>query len=130
MLLHLKPNQTKVKRSGLQVTQFCFQNFQPPLPESGSAKPVPDQPLVGKSVDSSPLLAHSVSEENHAHVLLVSSDSPESRNDSPNPATPEGSPSVPLAHGGNHTIPPPSSLVASFDWNRLIVGRLPSHMPF
>ena len=77
-----------------------------------------------------PPINHSVSEENHAHVLLVSSDSPESRNDSPNPAVPEGPPSVPLAHGGNQTIPPPSSLVVSFDWNHLIASRLPSHMPF
>lgn len=96
------------------------------LPEPGCVQLVPDQPLVGKSVDSSPPLAHSLSDENHAHVLLVSSDSPESRNDSLNPAALEGSPSVPLAHGGNHMIPPPSSLVASFDWNRLITGRLPS----
>lgn len=86
--------------------------------------------MVGKSDDSSPPLAHSISEENHAHVLLVSSASSESRNDSHNPTAPEGSPSFPLAPGGNHAIPPPSSLVASFDWNRLIAGRLPSHVPF
>jgi len=105
-------------------------HVQGPLPEPGCAKPVPDQPSVGKSVDSVSPPNHFVSEEHHAHVLLVSSDSPESRNDSPIPATPESPPSVPLAHGGNHTIPPPSSLVASFDWNHLIVGHLPSNMPF
>ncbi|CAA3032932.1 Hypothetical predicted protein, partial [Olea europaea subsp. europaea] len=69
-------------------------------------------------------------EEHHAHVLLVSADSPEFRNDSPIPVAPEGPPSGPLNHGGNHTIPPPSSLVASFDWNHLISGRLPSNVPF
>jgi len=104
---------------------------QPPLPEPGFAKPVPDQPLVGKSVDSgSPPINHSVLEEHNSHVLLVSSDSPESGNDSPIPATPECPASVPLEQGGNHTIPPPSSLVASFDWSRLTTYRLPSHVPF
>jgi len=103
---------------------------QAPLPKLGCAQPIPDQPLVGKSVDSSSPPDHSVSEEHHAHVLLVSSDSPESRNDSPIPTAPKSPPSVPLEHGGNHTIPPPSSLVASFDWNRLIASCLPSNMPF
>ena len=63
-----------------------------PLPEPGCTKPVPDQPLVGKSVD----VDHSVSEEHHSHVLLVSSDSPESENDSPIPAALESPASVPL----------------------------------
>jgi len=100
---------------------------QPPLPKPGCAKPVLDQPLVGKSVDSgSPPIDHSVSEEHNSHVLLVSSDSPESGNDTPIPATPERPASVPLEQGGNHMIPPPSSLVASFDWSRLTTYRLPS----
>jgi len=70
---------------------------QAPLPEPCCAKPIPDQPLVGKSVDSgSPLVNHSVSEDHHGHVLLISSDSPESKNDSPVPANPESPSSVPL----------------------------------
>ena len=52
---------------------------QAPLPEPGCPQLVPDQPLVGKSVySSSPPINHSVLEDHHAHVLLVSSDSPES----------------------------------------------------
>ncbi|CAA3032930.1 Hypothetical predicted protein [Olea europaea subsp. europaea] len=102
-----------------------------PLPEPGYSKPVPEQPLVGKSVDlGSPPVNHSISEEHHAHVLLISSDSPKSGNDSPIPATPESPSSVPLEHGGNHTIPPPSSLVASFYWNHLTDFHLPSNVPF
>jgi len=70
---------------------------QAPLPEPGCAEPVPDQPLVGNSVDSSsPPVDHFVLEEHHAHVLIVSSDSPESKNDSPIPADPESPSSVPL----------------------------------
>ena len=87
--------------------------------------------MVGKSVDSgSPLVNHSVSEEHHAHVLLVSSNSPESENDSPIPADLESLSLVPLEHGGNHMIPPPSSLVVSFDWSHLTAFHLPSHVPF
>jgi len=105
--------------------------FQPPLPEPGCAKPIPDQPLVRKNVDSgSPPIDHSVSKEHNSHVLLISSDSPESGNDSPIPATLKRLVSVPLEQRGNHMIPPPSSLVASFDWSRLTTYRLPSHVPF
>ena len=68
-----------------------------PLSEPGCAKPVPDQPLVGESVNlGSPPVDHSVSEEHHAHVLIVSSHSPESENDSPITADPESPSSVPI----------------------------------
>lgn len=86
--------------------------------------------MVGKSVDSSsPPIDHSISKENNSHVLLVSLDSPECGNDSPTLAAPESPASVPLEQGGNHTIPPPSRLDGSFDWNRFIY-RIPSHVPF
>jgi len=104
---------------------------QAPLPGPGCTQPVLDQPLVGKSVNSSsPPVDHSVSEEHNSHVLLVSSDSPELENGSPIPAAPENPPSVPFEHGGNHMIPPPSSSVISFDWSRLTTSPLPSHVPF
>ena len=87
--------------------------------------------MVRKSVDlGSPPVNHSVSEEHHAHVLLVSSDSPESENYSPIPADPESPSSVPLEQGGNHMIPPPSSSVVSFDWIHLTAFRLPSNVSF
>ena len=102
---------------------------QPSLPEPGFAKPVPDQPLVGKSVDSSsPPVNHSVSKDNNSHVLLVSSDSPECGNDTPTPAAPESPATVPLEQGGNHTVS--IGLVAAFDWSRFTTYRLPSHLPF
>lgn len=106
----------------------------PSLPEPGYAQPILDQPLVGKSVDlDSPPMVHSVPDEHHdstAHVFLVSSDSPEPENDPPIPADSESPSSVPVEHGGNHTIPPPSSSVVSFDWSHLAAFRLPSYVPF
>jgi len=102
-----------------------------PLSEPSCAKPVLDQPLVGESVDlGSPPVDHSVSEERHAHVLLISSDSPESKNDPPIPADLEGPSLIPVEHGGNHMIPPPSSSVVFFYWSHLTAFRLPSYVPF
>jgi len=104
---------------------------QTPLPEPGYTQPVPDQPLVGKGVDSSsPPLDHSISEKQTSHVLLVSSESPELERDFAIPTAPETSHLIPSEQGGNHTIPPPSSSVVSFDWSRLTTPRLPSHVPF
>jgi len=72
-----------------------------------------DQPLVKVSVDlGSPTVYHSVSED---HVLLVSSDSPESKSDNRIPVDQGGPPLVPVEQRGSHTIPPPSSSVVSFD---------------
>jgi len=80
---------------------------QAPLLEPHCAKPVP---LVGKSVDSgSPPIDNSISEENHAHVLLVSLDPPESRDDSPIPADLESPSSVPLEQGGKSYDSPTKS---------------------
>lgn len=83
-----------------------------PPPEPGCAKPVPNQPLVEKSVNlGSPPVDHSVSEERHAHVLLVSLDSLASENDSPFLANPE-SPS-PVLGGQGEIIRFPHQLVWS-----------------
>lgn len=80
----------------------------PPLSEPGCAKPVPNQPLVGESVNlGSPPRVHSIAYEHHdfVHVLLVSSDSPESENDSPIPANLEGPSSVPVDQGKSYDSP-------------------------
>jgi len=111
-----------------------FSLVQAPLPEPGCAKPAPDQPLVGESIDlGSQPVDYSVPEEHHdstAHVLLVSSDSLEPKNYSPIPADLEIPSSILLEQGGNHMIPPPSSFVVSLDWSHLTAFRLPSHVPF
>ena len=106
----------------------------PTLPERDSLVSIPDQPLVEKSVDLvSPPGSHSVLEESGDHtarVLLVSSDYHESKGDPPILVVQESpSPSL-VGHGGNHTIPPPSSSVISFDWSQLTTLCLPSYVPF
>jgi len=82
---------------------------------------------------SSPPVDHSVPEEHHdhtAHVLLISSYSPESENDPPIPIDSESPSSFPVEHRGNHMIPPPSSSIISFDWSHLTTFCLPSYVPF
>ena len=100
----------------------------PALPERDSLLFVLNQPLVGKSVDSVlPLANLSVSEksgDHTAHVLLVSSDSHESKSDPPVPVVQESPSPILVQNGGNNMIPPPSSFVVSFGWGPLTVGKL------
>lgn len=106
----------------------------PSLPEHNSLVLVPNQPLVGKSVNLVLKLAtHFVPEEHSdhtTHVLLVSSDSHESKSDPPIPVVQESPSSIPVEQGGNHVLPPLSSSIISFDWGHLTAYCLPSYVPF
>lgn len=81
---HLPIGYQKLSSDPLQIgKEIAFDSSlaHPALAKPDCVMSVPDQPLVEKSVDLvSPLVVHSVSEEhndNIAHVLLVSSNSPE-----------------------------------------------------
>ncbi len=104
------------------------------LPKNDSLTSIPNQPLVEKSVDLDlPLVFHSILEESGdhtAHVLLISLDYQESKSDPPILIVQESPSPIPVGHGGNHMIPPPSSFVISFDWGPLTAFRLPSYVPF
>ena len=106
----------------------------PALHEPASLVSISDQPLVGESVDLvSPPVVHSVPKESGdhtAHLLLVSSDSHESKNDPFVLVVQESPSSIPAKHEGNHMIPPPSSYVVSFNWSHLTTYHLPSYVPF
>lgn len=95
---------------------------------------IPDQKLVEKSVDlSSPSIVHYIPEDSGdctAHVLRVSSDSHESKSDPPVPFVQESPSPIPIQHGGNHMMSPPSSFVISFDRGPLTDFCLPSYVPF
>jgi len=92
------------------------------------------QPLAKKSVHlAPPSVVHSDPKESSdhiAHVLLISSDSHESKSDPPIPVVQESPSPIPTKHGGNHMILPPSSFVIFFDWGPLTAFRLPSYVPF
>jgi len=73
------------------------------------------------------------SEYDTTQVLFVSSDSNELGGNPPVPSRQEENPPTLVTQGVNSPIsmvPPPSSLVTSFDWNRLEGFRLPSYVPF
>ena len=95
---------------------------------------VPNQLLVKESVGLVlPPIVHSILEEHNdhiAHVLLILSDSPESKSDPPILVVQESPSPIPARLGGNHMIPPPSSYVVSLDWGTLTAFRLPSYVPF
>ena len=106
----------------------------PPPLDSDSIVSIPDQSLVKESVGLvSPPVVHSVPKEHNyhiAHVLLISSDSPESKNDPPILTDQEIPYSIPTEHRANHMIPPSSSSVVSFDWSHLTTFCLRSYVPF
>ena len=121
----------------------------PTSPKIKNHKSIPDQPLVTKSVDLTPLVVHQVfsveSGSHPPHVLLVSSGSSdlekyysilvvqEAAPPAPMMEFLEDAPLAPVTPGDDHVIsmvPPPSSLVASFDWSRFAGYHLPSYVPF
>ena len=108
-----------------------------------------DQPLVMGSVELAPSAVHQVfsveSGSHPPHALFVSSDSSDLEKVSSIPIAQEVSPPTlemeieedsPLALvtlRENHLsfmVPPPSSLVASFDWSQFASCHLPSYVPF
>ena len=76
----------------------------PDLPKHGPLLYVPDQPLIKKSADLvPPLVIDFVPEEGDdhtTHVLLISSDSHESKRDPLILVVQESPPPIPIEHGG------------------------------
>ena len=73
------------------------------------------------------------SEYDTTQVLFVSLDSNDLGGNPPVPSRQEENPPALVTQGANSpisTVPPPSSLVTSFDWNRLAGFHLPSYVPF
>ena len=73
------------------------------------------------------------SEHNTTQVLFVSSNSNELGGSPPVPSRQEENILVLVTQGVNFpvsSVPPPSSLVTSFDWNQMAGSRLPSYVPF
>ena len=106
------------------------------LGESYEPIPNPNQ-QVEVTVDSiSPSAICTFPEESEydtTQVIFVSLDSNELGGNPPVPSIQEENPPVLITQGVNSPIsmgPPPSSLVTSFDWNRLAGFYLPSYVPF
>jgi len=108
------------------------------LSESESYESIPDpNQQVEVTVDPiSPSANRTFPEESEhgtTQVLFVSSDSNDLGGSPPIPSRQDKNPLVLVSQGFNSpisTVPPPSSLVTSFDWNQLARFSLPSYVPF
>ena len=73
------------------------------------------------------------SENDTVQILIFNTESDELWDNPPVPSQQEENPPVPATQGvisPIYSVPPPSSLIASFDWNRLEKFCLPSNVPF
>lgn len=108
------------------------------LSESESYESIPDQnQQVEVIVDPiSPLANRSILEESEndtVQILFFTLDSNEIGGNSPIPSSQEENLPILVTQGVDlpvSSVPPPSSLVTSFDWNRLARSCLPSYVPF
>ena len=90
-----------------------------------------DTTVVPVFPSEDPSLYDTIIEENKndtVQILFVNTDSNELRDSLPIPLPQEGSFSEP--YPAVYSIPPPSNLVVSFDWNLLGRPRLPASVPF
>jgi len=67
-------------------------------------------------------------EDSTVQILFVNADSNDQGNNIPIPLPQEGSSSE--SYPAVYSIPPPSNVVVSFDWNQLGRPRLPANVPF
>ena len=109
------------------MTNSNQSKVKPTLSKSESYESIPDlNQQIKETVDLvSPLVNHTFPEESEydtTQVLFVSSDSNQLECNPPIPSRHEENPPVLVTQGDNYVVlmlPPPSSLVTSFDWNRL-----------
>jgi len=102
--------------------------------ESNESIPDPNQHVEVTVVLISPSVNRTFPIESEStQVIFVSLDSNELGGNPPIPSRYEENPPILVTQGGNSpifTVPPPSSLVTSFDWNLLAGFCLPSYVPF
>ncbi len=89
--------------------------------------------VVGPVLSSEDHTLPEENENNNVQILFITSESDELGGNPPIPSQQEENPLVPTTQGVNSTVysvPPPSGLVTSFDWNRLARSCLPSNVLF
>lgn len=117
------------------ITQLSIET---PLTESEYFESIPHQSqqvevTIDPVLPSEDHAFHEESKNNTIQILFVTSESDELGGNPPIPSQQEENSPVPATQGVNSTVysvPTPSSLVTSFDWNRLARSCLPSYVPF
>ena len=91
-------------------------------------------PVLPSEDPSSDDIIPKESENDTVQIRFVNSESNELGGKNPHvPSQQEENPPVPATQGviaPVYLVPHPSSLVTSFNWNRLVRSRLPSYVPF
>ena len=85
-------------------------------------------PVLPSKVPSSDDTVTEENEDSTVQILFVNTDSNDQGNNLPIPLPQEGSSSE--SYPAVYSVPPPSNLVVSFDWNQLGRPRLPASIPF
>ena len=98
------------------------------IPDESQKVEAAVDPVLPSEVPSSD---DTITEENNddtVQILFVSTDSNEHGGNLPVPLPQEGSLSE--SYLAVYSVPPPSNLIVSFDWNQLGRPRLPASIPF
>ena len=131
--------QEALPKSFTDITQLSVKT---PIIESESFESIPDQsqqvemavdPVLPSESPPSDDTIPQESENDTVQIIFITLEFNELEGNPPVHSQHKENPPVPATQGVISTIysvPPPSSLVTSFDWNRLVISRLPSSLPF
>ena len=99
-----------------------------PIPDESQKVKVAVDPVLPSEVPSSDDTITEENKDDTVQILFVSTDSDEHGGNLPIPLPQEGSSSE--SYPTVYSVPPPSNLVVSFDWNQLGSTCLPASVPF
>ncbi|MCY6525080.1 retropepsin-like aspartic protease, partial [Actinobacillus pleuropneumoniae] len=99
-----------------------------PIPNESQKVEAAVDPVLPSKVPSSDDTVTEENKDDTVQILFVRKESDEHGGSTPIPLPQEGSSSN--SHPAIYSVPPPSNLVVSFDWNLLGRPRLPASVPF
>lgn len=125
--LSLVENPANPPRWSAEASIIEDKQFEPIPDESQKVEGAVD-PVFPSKVPSSDDTVTEENKDETVQILFVSTDSDEHGGNLPIPLSQEGSLSE--LYLAIYSVPPPSNLVVSFDWNQLGRPRLPASVPF
>ena len=98
------------------------------IPDESQKVEAAVDPVLPSEVLSSMIPVTEENKDDTVQILFINTDSDEHGGNLPIPLSQEGSSSE--SYPAVYSVPPPSNLVVSFDWNQLGRPRLPASIPF
>jgi hypothetical protein len=98
------------------------------IPDESQKVEAAVDPVLPSEVPSSDDTVTEENKDDTVQILFINTDSDEHGGNLPIPLSQEGSSSE--SYPAVYSVPPPSNLVVSFDWNQLGRPRLPASIPF